>query len=187
MRLVAEVVDRFSGPMRDMQKSLRALSNSAKSTHQTNTAHVRDQAKAYAGLDQSVKQIRDRTKSMLVPALAAAGVSILSVGAAVAAIVKATQSFGEATKKLSFMSRETGLTIAKLRELDELAKRVGTTPEAMRAGEQAFASTWSNSAAGAVHRQSSLRANMISLCARSEIRCACHAATKTRSIPSRNS
>ena len=140
MRLVAEVVDRFSGPMRDMQKSLRALSDSAKSTHQTNTAHVRDQAKAYAGLDQSVKQISDRTKSMLVPALAAAGVSILSVGAAVAAIVKATQSFGEATKKLSFMSRETGLTIAKLRELDELAKRVGTTPEAMRAGEQAFAS-----------------------------------------------
>jgi len=122
-----------------MNKSLRALAETAKGTHVTQTAHVRDQAKAYAGLDQSVKQIADRTKSMLTPALAAAGVSILSVGGAVAALVKATNSFGETTKKLAFLSRETGFTIAKLREIDALGRRVGISPEAVHASDQAFA------------------------------------------------
>jgi uncharacterized protein YukE len=139
LRLAAEVVDKFSGPLREMQKALRGIADQNKATNVTHTAQMRDQAKAYAGLDQSVKQIADRTKSMLTPALAAAGVSILSVGGAVAALVKATNSFGETTKKLAFMSRETGLSIAKLRELDALASRIGTSPETMRAGEQAFA------------------------------------------------
>jgi len=139
LRMAAEIVDKWSGPLHAMNKSLRSLAETAKGTHVTQTAHVRDQAKAYAGLDQSVKQIADRTKSMLTPALAAAGVSILSVGGAVAALVKATNSFGETTKKLAFIGRETGFSITKLRELDALASRVGTSPEAMRAGEQAFA------------------------------------------------
>ena len=139
LRLAAEVTDGWSGPLKNMVKALRGVADQAKATNVTHTAQVRDQAKAYAGLDQSVKQIADRTKSMLTPALAAAGVSILSVGGAVAALVKATNSFGETTKKLAFMSRETGFSIAKLRELDALASRVGTSPEAMRAGEQAFA------------------------------------------------
>jgi hypothetical protein len=137
--MAAEIVDKWSGPLRAMNKSLRSLADAAKGTHQTTTAHVRDQAKAYGGLDRSVRDIADRTKNLLTPALAAAGVSILSVGGAVAALVKATNSFGETTKKLAFMSRETGFSIAKLRELDALASRVGTSPEAMRAGEQAFA------------------------------------------------
>jgi hypothetical protein len=122
-----------------MMKGLRGVADQAKATNVTHTAQVRDQAKAYAGLDQSVKQIADRTKSTLTPALAAAGISILSVGGAVAALVKATNSFGETTKKLAFLSRETGFTIAKLREIDALASRVGTSPEAMHASEQAFA------------------------------------------------
>src|SRR5580693_2868697 len=93
LRLIAQVVDNFSPALRDMQKSLKSLADTSKNTHQTNTAHVKDQAKAYAGLDQSVRQIAERTKSTLVPALASAGVTILSVSEAVNAIVKSTTGF----------------------------------------------------------------------------------------------
>ncbi|MGO9685825.1 MAG: hypothetical protein ACLPTZ_25165, partial [Beijerinckiaceae bacterium] len=139
LRLAAEVVDRWSGPMRSMQKALRELADVAKGANVTNTAHVRDQAKAYVGLDRSVRDIAVRTKSMLTPALAAAGVSILSVGAAVAAMVKSTKDFGAATEKLVRLGRETGLAVTKLRELDALASGIGSSPEAMNAGLAAFA------------------------------------------------
>jgi len=139
MRLVAELQDNFSPAMLRMQKSLDAFSKSAKQAHQTNTAQVRDQTKAYTGLDQSVKQIADRTRSVLSPALMAAGVSILSVSAAVAALVKATTAFGETTQKLVRLGRETGLTSEKLRELDSLATGIGSSPDAMNAGLRLFA------------------------------------------------
>ena len=76
---------------------------------------------------------------MFTPALAAAGVSILSVGAAVAAMVKSTKDFGAATEKLVRLGRETGLAVTKLRELGALASGIGSTPEAMNAGLAAFA------------------------------------------------
>lgn len=139
MRLAAEVVDKYSGPLREMQKALRAVADVAKGANLTNTAHVRDQAKAYVGLDRAVRDIAVRTKSMLTPALGAAGVSILSVGAAVAAMVKATKDFGDSTEKIVRLGRETGLAAAKLRELDALATGIGSSPQAMNAGLATFA------------------------------------------------
>ena len=139
MRLVAEVVDKFSGPIRDMGRALDALGATAGNVHKTGTQQVRDQAKAYGGLDQSVRTIADRTKSMLIPALGAVGVTILSVASAVDAIVKSTTDFANSTSALARLSQQTGVTIQRYRELDEYAKRVGSSPEAMNAGIQALA------------------------------------------------
>jgi hypothetical protein len=57
MRLVAEVVDKFSGPLKDMNKSLRELSRVAKGSHETGATAAREHAKAMRELAETIKRI----------------------------------------------------------------------------------------------------------------------------------
>ena len=71
--------------------------------------------------------------------MAAFGVTTLSVAGAIATLKTTTLGFAETTRQLSFLSRETGLSIQRLRELDALSRRINIAPDAMRAGVQQFA------------------------------------------------
>ncbi|HVV60228.1 MAG TPA: hypothetical protein VHD14_00575, partial [Pseudolabrys sp.] len=130
MRIVAEIVDKFSKPMRDLRDDLKKF----------------DVTPGQRRLNDHFWEIRNRAqdfkyelKSGLTPALAAFGVTTLSVGGALGTVAATMRGFSQSTRELVYMRRETGLAIDYMRAFEALGRRIGSTPEAMAAGLSAFA------------------------------------------------
>jgi len=139
MRLSAEIVNRWTGPLNDMRRDLRKLADDVKGTHAAGVTHAKKHGEAVSGLRKEFQRLDEHVKSTSVQTMAAFGVGALSVAGAVAAVKDAVFGFGDSTQKLIFLRRETGLAIDTLRQYQSLAERVGSTPEAMNKGIQNFA------------------------------------------------
>jgi uncharacterized protein (TIGR02594 family) len=133
MKLVAEVVDKYSGPLREMNKAFRALQSNIKGTHATGTAQAKEQAKANKELHDAVEKVRGATTAFT-PALAAVGITALSVGGAITGLVTTLKSLGDSSQSLTFLSRRTKLTTDELRTFEEMGERVGVSSDTMASG-----------------------------------------------------
>ncbi len=130
MRLVAEVVDKYSGPMRDMQKSLRQLSDRTRGVHADGAKQTKAHAKAYEDLGGAISKV--------VPALGIAGGAALSVSAAIAGVVASVKALGDTSLSLLHVGRQAGLSATQLRSYAEMGERVGISSETMTAGITKF-------------------------------------------------
>lgn len=139
LKLAAAVVDKYSQPLREMQKALRRVADEAKGAHGQGAAQANKHEAALTALSKEAGRFEERIRTGVTPALAAVGVTVLSVAGAIEALKATTMGFAQATRQLTFLGRETGLTIQRLRELDALGRRIGVSPEAMHAAELSFA------------------------------------------------
>ena len=93
LRLAATVVDKWSAPLKDMQRSLRSLAAETSSVHKAGTAQAKTHSLALGDLKKSVGEVGDRINSGLRPALAGLGVGSLSAAAGITAIGVAIKEF----------------------------------------------------------------------------------------------
>ena len=128
MKLAAEVVDRFTKPMRAMRDSLIRLTEDTKKAHAAGTKDAKKHQEAFGDLGKTIGQVDERIKSSITPTMAAFGVTTLTVAGAVATLKNTVFGFGQTTRQLSFLSRETGFTVQRLRELDALSRRLNMSP-----------------------------------------------------------
>jgi hypothetical protein len=130
LRLVAEVVDKWSGPLRNLRRDLQSIRPTQGNTRL---------AQSYDDIRRSVEGLTRGVRTGLTPVLTGLGVTTLSVAGAVAALSAAVRGFSQNTVALSYLRRETGLTIDRMRELEAFGERVGTTGDAVRGGLSSFA------------------------------------------------
>src|ERR1700722_2606924 len=149
MRLAAEIVNKWSGPLNDMRRDLRKLSDDVKGTHAAGAAHAKKHSEAVSGLRKEFQQLDEYVKSTSMQTMAAFGLSALSVAGAVSAVKDAVFAFVDSTRHLTFLRRETGMAIDQMRQYEALARRVGSTPDAMARGFQNFAQHMQDIRAGA--------------------------------------
>jgi hypothetical protein len=131
LRLVAQVVDKYSVPIAQMRASLGALSERTTSAHKSGKQAATAHSVAFAELRKQIKETADNTKNILSPALTTLGIGAISTGAAIAGITAAVKGFSDSSRGLAFANRETGLSVQHLRELQALAPRIGSAPEAL--------------------------------------------------------
>jgi phage-related tail protein len=134
LQLIAQVTDRFSAPMRDMQRQLSLFDEKGRKVHTEGVKAARLHAQQYAELQKQTKETARTVKELLTPTLAVLGVGAISAGAAMAGLTKSILDFGESAKQLKFLREETGLTIDQLRQFHGIASIIGTTNEALDAG-----------------------------------------------------
>jgi hypothetical protein len=139
MRLSAEIVNRWTGPLNDMRRDLRKLADDVKGTHGAGVTHAKKHGEAVSGLRKEFQRLDEHVKSTSLETMAAFGVGALSVAGAVAAVKDAVFGFADSTRQMKFLSRETGATIQQLREFEALSRRIGAAPGAMSKGIQDFA------------------------------------------------
>ena len=144
MRLAAEIVNKWSGPLTDMRRDLRKLSDDVKGTHAAGVTHAKKHGEAVRNLRREFQGLDEHIKTTSLQTMAAFGVTTLSVAGAVAAVKDAVFGFGDSTRQLTFLRRETGLAIDQLRQYEALARRVGAAPGAMSKGIQDFAQHMQN-------------------------------------------
>lgn len=139
LRMAAEVVDKFSGPLRNMQRTLQKLSDQVKGSHKAGADQAKQHTKAFDDLHHSIRDVSERVRGALNPAFAAFGVGALSAAGGVAAVAEAIKDFAGTSRQLSDVSKEVGFSIQQLRVYEALANRVGSSRGAMDAGLENFA------------------------------------------------
>lgn len=137
MRLVAEVVDRYSGPLKSMMDALKKIGDGSKKVHDEGRKHVSEHHKAYHELREQMAKVKETTTDVLRPAFNALGLSALSVAGGIAAISEAVKGFGEYGEKLEFAHRASGLLMNSVRGLAEANQKYGvSTDDTIKSLEQ---------------------------------------------------
>jgi hypothetical protein len=149
MRLIAEVVDKYSGPMKNMQKSLRSLSDYARGVNQQGKKQVNEHEQAYRGLGKSIDETQRALKTTFGPALSAVGITALSVGGAIGGVVAAIKGLGDTSLTLTHLSKQSKLTVEQLRTFEEMGPRLGVSAEDMATGIAKFSQFMDQNARGA--------------------------------------
>lgn len=129
LTLVASVEDRFTAPLTKLKTALGQVGS---------TPAAKSLAKDFEGANAAIDRTRTAIQSVT-PALAALGVGGFGAVTAISGITSAIRAFSGNTQQLALMSRETGLTIDKLRAFGELGERFGVSAQTMQGALQNLA------------------------------------------------
>lgn len=130
-QLEAEIVDKFSRPIRNFQHALNSV-GAPKSAEQIR--------KEFDAVERSVKRATESIAGGMRRALSGLGLVSLSASAGLAAALSAVKSFSMGVGELRSISKETGYTVNAIRTLEAAASRFHIAPDTVRAGLKTFAS-----------------------------------------------
>ncbi|MCJ2093264.1 hypothetical protein MKK67_12300 [Methylobacterium sp. J-072] len=131
LRMQAEVVDRFSGP-------LKALRTQLLDTGREGAKHGEALAKGLNKAEAAAQATANTAKTVLNPALATLGVTGIGVGVAVAGIANALNSLSGNLSSLGQLGRETGMAADQLRVFQSVAGKFGVSGDASSAAAKTF-------------------------------------------------
>jgi hypothetical protein len=117
MRLIAEVVDRFSGPLKDLNKAMGTINSAGKRMNAEGAKQTREHAKAYHELHEKIGKAKEMVAGVLSPALAALGITGFAAGEAVSKLVENLKSAAENYHKLNDAARRLGGSVDDVNEI----------------------------------------------------------------------
>jgi hypothetical protein len=131
LRMQAEVVDRFSGPLKVLRAQLL-------DTSRQGAAHGETLAKGLGKVEGAARSAGQAAQTVLNPALATIGVTSLGTGVAVAGVVNALNSLSGSLSSLGQLGRDTGMAADQLRVFQSVAGKFGVSGDASSAAAKTF-------------------------------------------------
>src|ERR1035437_3249073 len=129
LKLIAQVEDKFSRPMVDLQRQLRAtaelMDKNFKVTHKNTLA----QNTAFGQLKKGVTEAGHAMSGVLNPAMSAFGLTSLSVAGAVAMVAKSVVDFTHRATAIHEVSNITGIAANQVKLLSEQYELAGGSAE----------------------------------------------------------
>ena len=110
LRLVAEVVDKFSPQLKQMLKSFQQISAAGKEVHEKGTKQTNEHAKAYKELGERVDRFRKFGVEALTPALGALGLAGFGVAESIKKMTESLQNAGEKYRWLQDITARGGVS-----------------------------------------------------------------------------
>jgi hypothetical protein len=104
-------LDKTSGPLKDIQKSLRDTATIAKKLHSEGADSAKAHAKSYRELGDSIGKAKEMISGVLSPALAALGITGFAAGEAIGKVVGALKDAAESYHKLNDAAKRGGGTV----------------------------------------------------------------------------
>lgn len=132
MAIDAEVVDKFSDPIKRLRAQMQGLGRETKE-------HGKTIGEGFAHADRALSKTAATVTNVLTPALGTIGIASLSVTAALAGIQAAVRSFTTNASGLGQLGRDTGIAAEKLRDIQSVLGKVGIDAGQSSAGILAFA------------------------------------------------
>jgi hypothetical protein len=131
VKIVIEVVDKFSKPLVDLKKELGGLADKGGDG-------AMKTVKGFYELRESIHTVSRSVTSTLMPSLKVLGLGFAGVAATLASFVSGLKNLAGGINELTRLSTETKIGIDKMRELESVARRVGISSEQMRSGFRGF-------------------------------------------------
>ena len=138
LQLTAQVIDKFSAPIRDLQRSMRTMSEHGRAVHIEGARYAKAHKDSFEDLRKVARETSDHFRNVFNPVMTGLGISAISTGAAIAAMSKSIKEFGEFSKEMGFLSKETGLSINQLNAWVGVGERFSITAETMKGGIKSF-------------------------------------------------
>ena len=132
LRMQAEVVDRFSGPLKSLRAQLLDVSRQGAN-------HGETLAKGMGKAEAAIQSTARSATTILNPALATVGITGLTAGAAVAGVAMSLSKLSSNLSSLGALSRETGMAAGTLQTFGAVARKFGLEQDAVAAGTKTFA------------------------------------------------
>ncbi|QGY04783.1 hypothetical protein MMSR116_24905 [Methylobacterium mesophilicum SR1.6/6] len=132
LRMQAEVVDKFSGPLKSLRSQLLDVSRQGAS-------HGETLAKGMGKAEAAIQSTARSATTVLNPALATVGVTGLTAGAAVAGVAMSLSKLSSNLSSLGALSRETGVAAGTLQTFGAVARKFGLEQDAVASGTKTFA------------------------------------------------
>ena len=132
LRMQAEVVDRFSGPLKSLRAQLLDVSRQGAS-------HGETLAKGMGKAEAAIQSTARSATTVLNPALATVGITGLTAGAAVAGVAMSLSKLSTNLSSLGALSRETGVAAGTLQTFGAVARKFGLEQDAVASGTKTFA------------------------------------------------
>ncbi|KJC47319.1 hypothetical protein UB31_18875 [Bradyrhizobium sp. LTSP849] len=125
MRLVAEVVDRYSGPLKSMMQQLQKIGDGSKSIHEKGAKNVNEHARTYKELGEQIRKVKDNGVNILTPSLAAMGVTIYGVSEGMGKLVETLKGAGERWNVLNETMKRGGVSPTYVNAIGRAFERMG--------------------------------------------------------------
>jgi hypothetical protein len=122
LRISAELVDKFSGTATELQRALKRVRD-------TESHHSREQGRETDRFQRSIRDTTGLLRDGMAPALAAIGVSTVSLGAAITGFGTAAFTVSGRIRELNQLSSQTGTSMQTLRELEGVFSKLGVSRE----------------------------------------------------------
>jgi hypothetical protein len=141
LKMTAVLEDKFSKPMQDMVRQVRVMGDAVNNVNKTINKGMQAQTASFKDVGKEIKEVTGHVTGLLSPAMAALGITGLSVASALAAVVVSTQKWVNLGSQLHQLHTATGLTIQHMRELMELGEHVGLSNDQMAASFTSLSDT----------------------------------------------
>jgi hypothetical protein len=110
LRLAAEIVDKFSGPLRDMTKSVHQFDDLLKGHQTRSTIASKEQQKLQRELNEQFTNTGRMVIGTINPAFAAMGLSVGAVAASTGLLIGQLRAAGDGFLKVQGAMRRTGMS-----------------------------------------------------------------------------
>ena len=131
LRLVAEVVDNFSTPLKNLRAQLQGMGKDGGS-------HTDAVVKGFSKVEGAAKSAGQTVTTVMNPALAAVGITGLGVVAAMNGVGAAMRSLGGSVSALAMLGRETGISAENLRVMQSVMGKFGIEAESSAGSIKTF-------------------------------------------------
>lgn len=125
MRLVATVVDGYSGPLKDMMNALKKISEGSKDIHAKGKKDVVDHTKTYRELGEQIRKVKDNGVNILTPSLAAMGVTVYGLSEGMGKLVETLRGAGERWNVLNETMKRGGVSPTYVNAIGRAFERMG--------------------------------------------------------------
>lgn len=125
MRLVATVVDGYSGPLKNMVAALKKVGDSSKDIHDRGAKNVNVHAQTYAKLGEQIRKVKDNGVNILTPSLAAMGVTVYGLSEGIGKLVETLKGAGDRWNVLNETMKRGGVTPTYVNALGRAFERMG--------------------------------------------------------------
>jgi len=131
--LTAELVDKYSGALRDMTKATNQFKDLLKGAHTEGSKAAIEQAKRQKELTEQFVETGRKIREIVTPSFAAMGIGIVGAGEAMAAVIEKLKAAGENFYKVQGALSRTGLSLPQLETYSRaLSKITGQSLDASR-------------------------------------------------------
>jgi len=125
LRLEAEVVDRFSGPLKKLRDGLRSIRA---------PEDLKRTQDAMEGVKKGAEIAAGAVRTTLSVALTGLGITSITAGGALAGLFAAAKSFGASAAELKFFSQEVDVSARNIRRLENFGANFNISADQVRSG-----------------------------------------------------
>lgn len=125
MRLGVEVVDKYSGPLKNMMEQLKKIGEGSKSIHEKGAKNVNDHARTYRELGEQIRKVKDNGVNVLAPSLAALGATTYGLSEGMGKLIETLRGAGERWNVLNETMKRGGVTPTYVNALGRAFERMG--------------------------------------------------------------